>query len=461
MLQPGQQIENYRIDGVIGEGGMGTIYRATDVNLMRPVAVKVMHGELAGDPAFQERFLHEARAAARLDHPSIVRIYHFGREGGLLYIVMELVDGLSLGAYLRQLAKLNQVVRLEETLSLVAQAADALGYAHRHGVIHRDVKPDNILVKRIDRPVRPGDPPLLAMVTDFGLAKLHEVDGDTTGGMMMGTLPYMSPEQVLDLPIDGRSDIYSLGVVLYQLATGRLPLDIRSPEHAIEAHQYELIAAPRAVNAGVPVAVEVVIMRALARRPENRYQSAEELAADLRRTAATIGDQEASVFATETDSAIVSLVTEFPTPSRRLEWDMQPREIRGEGICRVSLMNRTPFSQTANLTVETPRGGLYADNARKQVTLVPGQKGIVDFYLQPMKQPAVGRNRAWPFMVRVATDSSPDDAPGIDGQVIMTPRVPWWLAVLLPALFMTLCGLGLWLLISLPVVSDLLRSLGG
>jgi serine/threonine protein kinase len=157
MIQPGQQIENYRIDGVIGQGGMGTIFSATDINLMRPVAVKVMHQELADDPTFQARFLQEARAAARLDHPSIVRIYHFGREGGLLYIVMELVDGLSLGAYLRQLAKLNQVVRLEETLSLVAQAADALGYAHRQGVIHRDVKPDNILVKRLDGANRPGD----------------------------------------------------------------------------------------------------------------------------------------------------------------------------------------------------------------------------------------------------------------------------------------------------------------
>ena len=164
MLQPGQQIENYRVDSILGEGGMGTIYRATDVNLMRPVAVKVMHGNLAADPTFQARFLQEARAAARLDHPSIVRVYHFGRQSALLYIVMELIEGLSLGAYLRQLAQLNQVVRLEETLTLIAQAADALGYAHRQGVVHRDVKPDNILVKRLDRPDRPSDPPLLSLI---------------------------------------------------------------------------------------------------------------------------------------------------------------------------------------------------------------------------------------------------------------------------------------------------------
>lgn len=459
MLQPGQQIENYRIDSVIGEGGMGTIYRATDVNLMRPVAVKVMHGNLADDPTFQGRFLQEARAAARLDHPSIVRIYHFGRESGLLYIVMELIDGLSLGAYLRQLARLNQVVRLEETVSLIAQAADALGYAHRQGVIHRDIKPDNILVKRLDQPDRPGDPPLRAMVTDFGLARLMGMEQDTQSGLMMGTLPYMSPEQVLGLPVDGRSDIYSLGVVLYQLTTGRLPLEIRSPEQAVQAHQYEEVVAPRETHAGVPVAIETIIMRALARRAENRYQTAEELAADLRRATTTLGNQEALAFTEETDSTIVSMVTEFPTPARQLEWDMRPRLLEGEGICRVLLQNHSLAPQSATLTLETPRGGLYADAAQKQVSLVPGQMGVVDFYLKPMKQPFIGRDRNWPFIIRVTPHSSlGGPAPGMDGLVRATPQMPWWLALLLAALLLVGCGLALWLLISLPMVNNLLFS---
>jgi serine/threonine protein kinase len=456
MLQPGQQIETYRIDGVIGEGGMGTIYRATDVNLMRPVAVKVMHGELAEDPAFQDRFLQEARAAARLDHPSIVRVYHFGRGAGLLYIVMELVDGVSLGAYLRQLAKVNQVVRLEETLVLIAQAADALGYAHRQGVVHRDVKPDNILVKRLDRPDRPGDPPLRAMLTDFGLAKLLEADSDTQAGLMMGTLPYMSPEQVFDRPTDGRSDIYSLGVVLYQLATGRLPLDIRSPERALEAHQYESIPAPRAIHPGVPQAVEQIILRALSRRVDNRYQTAEELAADLRRAATGMDNQEARAFAQDSDSTIVSMVTEFPTPARRLEWDMRPRELRDEGVCRVLLQNNAPAAQTVALAVETPRGGLFADAAQKQVTLVPGQKGVVDFYLQPMKRPFTGRKREWPFIIRVTPTSQPAAASGMEGRVTVLPQLPWWLAILLPVLLLSLCGLVIWMLTSLPAIDNLL-----
>ena len=457
MLQPGQQIENYRIDALLGEGGMGTIYRATDVNLMRPVAVKVMHSHLAADATFQSRFLQEARAAARLDHPSIVRVYHFGREAGLLYIVMELVEGLSLGAYLRQLAQLNQVVRLEETLTLVAQAADALGYAHRQGVVHRDVKPDNILVKRLDRPDRPGDPPLRAMLTDFGLAKLAG-DGDTQAGLMMGTLPYMSPEQVLDRPVDGRSDIYSLGVVLYQLATGRLPLDIRSPERALQAHQYEAPAAPRELNAGVPPAVEAVILRALNRRPENRQQSAEELATELRAAAATVTDQQARAFAADTGSVVVSMVTEFPTPARRVEWDMRPRLLRDEGICRVLLKNDTPTAQTVRVLAETPQGGLYFDGAQKQIGLAAGQRGVVDFYVQAMKRPFIGRTARRPFRLHVNPLVEQGTAtPTLEGTVEIRPQLPWWLALLLLALLVALCALSVTLLSSLPGLAGLLR----
>ncbi len=461
MIQSGQQIEHYRIDDLISEGGMGAVYRATDVNLMRPVAVKVMHGDLAGDPAFQARFLQEARAAARLDHPSIVRVYHFGREEGQLYIVMELIEGVSLGAYLRQLAKVNQVVRLEETLTLIAQAADALGYAHRQGVVHRDVKPDNILVRRIDYPDRPGDPPLRAVLTDFGLAKLIETESETQTGLMMGTLPYMSPEQVLDQPTDGRSDIYSLGVVLYQLATGRLPLDIKSPERALQAHQYEEAPPPSAVHPGVPATLERVILRALARRVENRYQTAEALAADLRRVASTLSNEEARAFSEDTGSTIVSMVTEFPTPARSLEWDMRPRELRDEGICRVLLRNDTPAAQPVTLSMETPKGGLYVDAARKPITLAPGQMGVVDFYLQAMRRPSIGNTKSYPFLVHV-DPASPQGgaAPPMEGRVTVVPKLPWWLAVLLVVLLLTLCGLVAWTITSLPFLDNLFSALG-
>jgi serine/threonine protein kinase len=445
----GQQFESYRIDGVIGDGGMGTVYRATDVNLMRPVAVKVMHGDLAANPAFQQRFQQEARAAARLDHPSIVRVYYFGRQQALIYIVMELVEGLSLGAYLRQLARLNQIVRLDETLTLIAQVADALGYAHRQGVVHRDIKPDNILVKRLERPDRPADPPLRAMVTDFGLAKLLEGEMDTQVGQMVGTLPYMSPEQVLDLPVDGRSDIYSLGVILYQLATSRLPFEITTPQEAVNAHQYDELPAPRAIQPNLPLSVEQVILRALSRRPENRYQTGEELAQALRQSAATMGDQQAAVGAAATESAstIVSIITDLPTPVRRLVWDMRPRRLRDAGVARVLVRNNSPGPVTVAVMPEDPTRGLQFDATQKHVALVPGQTGIVDFYVRSGSRPLTGRTRKFPFRMHVApigTQFGAVDAQPLDAVVEARPQIPLWLTLLLVLLLLALCGLLAW-----------------
>ena len=264
----------------------------------------------------------------------------------------------------------------------------------------------------------------------------------------------MSPEQVLDRPVDGRSDIYSLGVVLYQLATGKLPLDIRSPERALQAHQYETAPAPRELNAGLPSAVEAVILRALNRRPENRQQTAEELATELRRAAGTVTDQQAQAFAADTASLVVSMVTEFPTPARRLQWDMRPRLLRDQGVCRVLLKNDTPMAQTVRVAAETPRGGLYFDGAQKQIGLAAGQRGVVDFYVQAMKRPFIGRPRQWPFVLHVNALAEPGPpTPGLEGAVEVRPQLPLWLALLL---LLALCGLLAWVLSSLPGLSQLL-----
>ncbi|MCA9948880.1 MAG: protein kinase [Anaerolineales bacterium] len=306
----GQLVEHYRIEEIIGEGGMGTVYRANDVNLARPVAMKVMHRQFAAQTQFQQRFQQEAQAAARLDHPSIVKVYHFGREQGLLYIVMEMVPGLSLGAYIKQLAQRNQIVRLDETVLLMAQVAEALGYAHRKGVIHRDVKPDNIIIKAQDE--RPDEPPLRAVMTDFGLAKLLEGGVQTQSGEFMGTLAYVSPEQVMDLPLDGRSDIYSLGVVLYQLATGKLPFEVKTPSDAVLKHINQPPPSPRDIQPGLPSAVEAVILKALAKRPTERYQTGEELAHALRAAATMLSDQDVAVFTDDSQSEVVSMVMVLP-----------------------------------------------------------------------------------------------------------------------------------------------------
>lgn len=308
----GKQLDFYRIDSLIGGGGMGTVYKGIDLNLARPVAIKVMHPQYASQLQFQQRFQQEAQAAARLSHPSIVGVYQFGKSQSYFYLVMELVPGISLGAYIQQLFKRNQVMKLDETLFIMAQVADALGYAHRHGVVHRDVKPDNILIKRLDTPERPSEPPLRSVVTDFGLAKLLEGGVETQSGTFMGTLPYMSPEQVMAKPLDGRSDIYALGVVLYQLATGQLPFDIKSPTDAVIKHLNETPAPPQKLQPGLPTAVSQVILKALAKQPQDRYATGEEFAIALRKVAGNMTQLEATAFAPKTQ--VVSMVTELHVP---------------------------------------------------------------------------------------------------------------------------------------------------
>ncbi|MCB9007513.1 MAG: protein kinase [Ardenticatenaceae bacterium] len=308
----GKQIDQYRIEAVLGEGGMGAVYRALDSNLARPVALKIMHRQFASQPEFRQRFLQEAQAAARLNHPNIVAIYNFSSSPAYLSIVMEFVRGLSLGAYIKQLAQRRQVMELSESLNIIAQVADALGYAHRLGVVHRDIKPDNILIARLEQPDRPGELPIRAKVTDFGLAKLLEGGIETQSGTFMGTLPYMSPEQALaSASLDGRSDIYSLGVVLYQLATGRLPFDIKTPTDAVMKHMHETPPQPRHIQPGLPVAVQNVIIKAIAKQPEERYQTAEAFAAALRRAATGLTEQDVTVFATSADETVVSVLTQL------------------------------------------------------------------------------------------------------------------------------------------------------
>lgn len=287
----GQRIEQYRIDAMLGEGGMGAVYRAYDVHLHRPVALKVMHGSLASRPEFQQRFMQEARAAARLDHPSIVKIFDFGMTQSVLYMVMEYIAGGSLASYIDEMRERQQVVRLDEALSLLAQVADALGYAHRQGVIHRDVKPDNVLIKQLDEVRGPGNLPLRPVVTDFGLAKLLEGGVDTRTGSFMGTLAYMSPEQALGKPLDGRSDLYSLGVILYQLSTGRLPFEITSPTEAVRKHMSDQPLPPREANPELPDAVARLAARAVAKEPADRFQSGHEMAEAMRAASAGLGDE--------------------------------------------------------------------------------------------------------------------------------------------------------------------------
>jgi serine/threonine protein kinase len=307
----GEQIGHYRVDTMLGRGGMGAVYRAFDLNLARPVALKVMHRHLADQGRFKQRFMQEAQAAARLDHPSIVNIHNFGQDGETLYMVMTYIEGGNLADYIKALKKQEKTVKLDEILFLLSQVADALGYAHARGVLHRDVKPDNIMIKQLFRPERSGEPPLRAVVTDFGLAKLLEGGMHTATGTLLGTMDYISPEQCKGEPPSPRSDIYALGVMLYHLATGRLPHQINSLTEAVIKHTSEIPPLPSEIRPEIPPPLEVVISRAMAKEPADRYDSAEELASLMRRIRATLTDEQVAKFAP--DTIVLSVVAQLET----------------------------------------------------------------------------------------------------------------------------------------------------
>ena len=262
----------YELTHLIARGGMAQVYRAMDRQLERPVALKVLFPELSVDRTFVERFRREAQAAANLSHPNIVPVFDWGEDDGSYFIVMEYVEGRPLSAVLRDPQRLSP----RQIATIGAGVAAALAFAHRHGVVHRDVKPGNVLI------TPDGD----VKVTDFGIARaMNTEESLTQTGAVMGTAAYFSPEQAEGKGVDSRSDIYSLGVVLYEMAVGRPPFTGDSPVAVASKHVRDMPVLPREANPTVPPALEAVIMKAMAKDPDDRYGSAEELRADLLRFA--------------------------------------------------------------------------------------------------------------------------------------------------------------------------------
>ena len=270
VAQPRVFSERYELTHLIARGGMAQVYLAHDRLLDRPVALKVLFPELSVDLAFVERFRREAQAAANLAHPNIVQVFDWGEDQGSYFIVMEYVEGRSLSTMLRQATRLHPT----EAAGIAAKVAAGLAYAHRRGVVHRDVKPGNILLTASGE----------VKVTDFGIARaVNTEDNLTQAGSVMGTAAYFSPEQAEGLTVDARSDLYSLGVVLFEMVTGRTPFLGESPVVVASKHVRETAPLAREVNPGVPVALEAIIAMAMAKSPSDRYQSAEDFRNDLLR----------------------------------------------------------------------------------------------------------------------------------------------------------------------------------
>jgi beta-lactam-binding protein with PASTA domain len=260
----------YEVTHLIDRGGMALVYRAQDLLLSRAVALKILYPELSADPLFVERFRREAQAAANLSHPNIVPVFDWGEDNGTYFIVMELIDGTSLDRDLRG----SRTLSPSRSAVIAAQVASALSYAHRSGVVHRDVKPGNILLTS-DGQVK---------VTDFGIAQaVSSEDQFAEAGSVMGTATYFSPEQASGAPVDGRSDVYSLGVVLYEMLVGRPPFIGDSPVEVSSQHVNDPVPAPSQFNPEVPADLSAIVMEALAKSPSQRYQSADEFRSDLLR----------------------------------------------------------------------------------------------------------------------------------------------------------------------------------
>ena len=259
----------YRIREKIGSGGMSDVYLADDLTLSRPVAVKVLHSEYARDAGYIQRFRYEAQAAANLNHPNIVSVYDWGNEGDAYYIVMEYVEGRELKDLLREQGAFTP----ERAAEVAAEIAAALQFAHRRNLVHRDIKPQNVIIT----------PTGQVKVMDFGIARAASGTGITQTGVVMGTAQYIAPEQAQGLSVDGRADIYSLGIVLYEMLAGRVPFDDENPLTVAYRQVRDDPVPPSMIVPGIPPAMEAIVMKALAKNPANRYQTAQEFKADLLR----------------------------------------------------------------------------------------------------------------------------------------------------------------------------------
>jgi eukaryotic-like serine/threonine-protein kinase len=303
--------DRYEVIERAGSGGMAEVYRARDELLGREVAVKVLSRRLSTDRTFVERFRREAQSAANLNHPNVVSLYDYGRDGGTYFIVMEYIDGKPLGDIIRTEGPLLP----ERAAEIASDVAAGLDRAHSAGLVHRDIKPSNIMINSSGQ----------TKVTDFGIARAMTTEGEQTmtqTGMVIGTAAYLSPEQAQGDPVDARSDVYSLGCVLYEMVGGRPPFAGDTPLSIAYKHVRENATPPSAANPDVPTPLDAIVMKALAKNPANRYQTAGEFRDDLQRFLSGQQVQATPLLAGGTPGTRVLEETEeeYEPPEKKKRW---------------------------------------------------------------------------------------------------------------------------------------------
>jgi serine/threonine protein kinase len=265
----GKTLGRYQIVEQIGQGGMAEVYKGYQPLLDRYVAIKVLHAFMLADPANRDRFQREARSVATLRHPNIVQVFDFDASDNTYFMVMEYVDGPALKAVMQEQARKGSLLPVERTAEIITAVGNALGYAHNHGMIHRDVKPHNIMFTAAGQP----------LLADFGIAKILNTTSISDPNTISGTPAYMSPEQGRGNPLDARTDLYSLGIVLYELITGRVPFEADIPYAVVYKHIDEPVPSPHTFVDGLPEHLANVLYKALEKKPDDRYQTAEEMVA--------------------------------------------------------------------------------------------------------------------------------------------------------------------------------------
>lgn len=325
----GKTLGKYQITEHLGTGGMAEVYKAYQPGLERFVAVKVLHAFLAQEENFLARFQREAKVVAMLRHPNIIQVHDFDldKQGRVYYMVMEFIDGPSLKMLLEQLSARGELMPLADTVRIVTGVAYALDYAHQRGMVHRDVKPANIVFNQDGQ----------VILTDFGIAKMVRTEGLTASGAMVGTPAYIAPEQGLGEAGDERADIYSLGAVMYQMVTGQLPFDADTFMGIVMKQINEPLKPPSTVNPDLPPAIEAVIVRAMAKRPEDRQQTAGELAHALAQAVDSAESSAVTAIAEAPSEAFVQAFAEAPAKPRFQPRPAEPHVLAKPPAASVSL----------------------------------------------------------------------------------------------------------------------------
>ena len=410
----------YRVESFLGQGGMGRVYRARHLTLDRPVVLKLLHRSFSGDPLLAQRFQREARAASRLNHPNSIAVLDFGEAAdGTLFMAMEYLPGRDLGRLLAEEFPLGEA----RIVRMGAQVLAALAEAHAQGVIHRDLKPENIMVERRR------DAPDFVKVLDFGLAKIVSAEkGEprlTRTGLVCGTPEYMSPEQARGGELDPRSDLYSMAVLLYQLATGALPFQADTPVGFLTAHVSSVAVPPRRrrPDLAISAALEAVIMRGLAKDPARRYRTADQMRAAL--LACAPGKRPGVALATPE--------VRPPGRSRRPFWAFAAAMVVAllGGLAMVALVKRTPADQRnfAEERREEPKTAErpspeQADGQKKEE--LPSRASLPE---ASPPEPAAGQSEEVDTPSRQENPPSPRPAAGRESEGVPSParppRRPW------------------------------------